>query len=56
MTAGLGAEWKEKALAETALGRVAVPADIAAAVAFLLSDDARHVTGHVLSVDGGQDM
>lgn len=56
MTAAIPAEWREKALAETALGRVATPADIAGAVRFLLSDDARHVTGHVLAVDGGQDM
>lgn len=29
------------------------PADVAAAVAFLASDDARWITGHVLPVDGG---
>jgi NAD(P)-dependent dehydrogenase (short-subunit alcohol dehydrogenase family) len=33
--------------------RVGVPADIAGAVAFLASDDAAFVTGHVLRVDGG---
>lgn len=35
------------------LGRVGEPADIAAAVAFLASDDAAWITGIVLPVDGG---
>lgn len=35
------------------LGRVARPEDIAAAVAFLLSDRAAHITLHSLTVDGG---
>jgi 3-oxoacyl-[acyl-carrier protein] reductase len=38
----------------TLLGRLAEPDDIAAAVAFLVSDDARHITGQLLSVSGGQ--
>ena len=37
----------------TALGRVGQPADIADAVAFLASDDARWVTGHILDATGG---
>jgi glucose 1-dehydrogenase len=35
------------------LGRVAVPDDMAAVIAFLLSPDARYVNGHDLIVDGG---
>ncbi|WP_136024730.1 SDR family oxidoreductase [Microbacterium sp. K27] len=35
------------------LGRVADPEDIAAAVAFLVSEDARHITMQTLTVDGG---
>jgi NAD(P)-dependent dehydrogenase (short-subunit alcohol dehydrogenase family) len=35
------------------LGHVAEAEDIASVAAFLLSDDARHVTGQVLTVDGG---
>lgn len=40
--------------ATTLLGRLADPEDIAAAIAFLVSDDARHITGQLLSVSGGQ--
>ncbi|GAA0398436.1 2,3-dihydro-2,3-dihydroxybenzoate dehydrogenase [Streptomyces luteireticuli] len=35
------------------LGRIAQPVDVADAVAFLLSDRARHITLHALTVDGG---
>ena len=35
------------------MGRVADPGEIAAFVAFLLSDEARFVTGALLPVDGG---
>lgn len=35
------------------LGRVGDPADVAAAVAFLASEDASYVTGEILYVDGG---
>ena len=40
-------------LARVPLGRPAEPEDIAAAVAYLASDDARYVTGTNLMVDGG---
>lgn len=35
------------------LGRVADPVDIAAVVAFLLSEDAKHITAEAITVDGG---
>jgi len=44
----------EAAVDETALGRLATPEDCADVVAFLCSDRARHVTGEVIQVDGGQ--
>jgi 3-oxoacyl-[acyl-carrier protein] reductase len=42
--------------ARTPLRRLAVPADVARAVAYLLSDDASFVTGTNLFVAGGQVM
>jgi 3-oxoacyl-[acyl-carrier protein] reductase len=35
------------------LGRIARPEEIAAAVSFLASDEAAHITGSVLGVHGG---
>ncbi len=40
-------------VAEHKLGRMGEPEEIAAAAAFLLSDDASFITGHALPVDGG---
>ena len=42
------------AVKETVLGRVAEPEEVAHVVAFLCSEYARHVTGEVVKVDGGQ--
>lgn len=41
---------------QTPLGKLATPEDIAAAIAFLGSSDAAHITGQVLSVSGGLTM
>ncbi|WP_305784003.1 2,3-dihydro-2,3-dihydroxybenzoate dehydrogenase [Symbioplanes lichenis] len=38
------------------LGRIADPDDVAAAVAFLASERARHITMHTLTVDGGASL
>jgi NAD(P)-dependent dehydrogenase (short-subunit alcohol dehydrogenase family) len=38
------------------LGRLTTPVDIVDALMFLLSDDALHVTGTSLLVDGGQSL
>ncbi len=54
MTANLAPELIERAVAETALGRIGAPEDVAGAVLYLATDLARHVTGQVLRVDGGQ--
>jgi 3-oxoacyl-[acyl-carrier protein] reductase len=43
-----------QAVAETALGRMGEPEDVANAVLFLCSERARHITGAVVTVDGGQ--
>jgi len=56
MTATLPDRFKDEAVAETALGRLGRPEDVARAVLFLCSDMSRHVTGQVLRVDGGQLM
>jgi 3-oxoacyl-[acyl-carrier protein] reductase len=54
MAAALAPEYRNKAVTETVLGRLAAPEDIAHMVAFLGSDYAKHVTGQVINVDGGQ--
>ena len=43
-------------LADTPLNRIGDVADVAEAVTFLCSDEARHITGHFLTIDGGMSL
>ena len=56
LTDVLADELKELMLANTPLGRLGTPEDVAGAVRFLCSDDASFITGEVLLVDGGLGM
>jgi NAD(P)-dependent dehydrogenase (short-subunit alcohol dehydrogenase family) len=47
---------KQQRIGATPLGRAGEPADLAAAYAFLLSDDAAWITGQVWAVNGGRVM
>jgi NAD(P)-dependent dehydrogenase (short-subunit alcohol dehydrogenase family) len=53
MLASMNGPAREKLTAKIPLGHTGDPADIAAAAAFLCSEEARYVTGVVLDVDGG---
>lgn len=54
MTESLPDDLRQRATDESALGRLGEPDDVARATVFLVSDLARHITGQVLRVDGGQ--
>jgi 3-oxoacyl-[acyl-carrier protein] reductase len=45
---------KQKAMAEIVLGRMGAPEEVASVVTFLCTERARHITGEVIKVDGGQ--
>ena len=48
-----GSDFEKQAIAQTPLGRIGLPGDIAPAVAFLASSDSAWVTGELLHVAGG---
>lgn len=56
MTKDLPDTVKENMLHNIPLGRIGKPEEIAAAVAFLASEEAGYITGQVLAVDGGMTM
>jgi 3-oxoacyl-[acyl-carrier protein] reductase len=56
MTATLSDAVKEEMAKSIPLARMGQPEDVANAVAFLVSDEASYITGHVLNVDGGMAM
>ena len=56
MTGGLDATVRGTLATQIPIGRFGTPADVAAAVCFLASDEAAYITGQVLSVNGGMYM
>lgn len=53
MTRGLTGDQRDRVVRRSALQRLVEPDDVANAVAFLLGDEARNITGAVLTVDAG---
>jgi len=56
MTAALSEDFRQNALKNIPLGRLGTSEDVANAVAFLVSEEASYITGHVLKVNGGMLM
>lgn len=56
MTDELGEEMKEQLLSTIPLGKLGSAEDVAGTVAFLLSDEAKYITGQTINVDGSMVM
>lgn len=54
MTTALPPAWADQVLESVPLGRMGCPEDVATLVTFLVSDEARYITGSDHPVDGGQ--
>ena len=54
MVRALPDEFHRAAAEESVLGRTARPEEVASVALFLVSDQARHITGEIVRVDGGQ--
>ena len=53
MTAKLSEKQKQDLMSRIPLGYLGTPQDVAGVVAFLASDEARYITGQVITIDGG---
>ncbi len=56
MTAVLDEKQRQSILSHIPIGRIGTDAEVAHAVAFLASDEAGYITGHILDVNGGMYM
>ncbi|MET0646579.1 MAG: 3-oxoacyl-[acyl-carrier-protein] reductase [Pyrinomonadaceae bacterium] len=56
MSQALNEEYQQKLREQIPMGRYAEPAEVARIACFLLSDDARYITGQVIQADGGLAM
>jgi NAD(P)-dependent dehydrogenase (short-subunit alcohol dehydrogenase family) len=53
MIEGYSADRRAAVVSRTVLGRIGEPDEVAAVGCFLISDDARYVTGEIVNVNGG---
>jgi len=56
MIASMPEDFKQRSRAETVFDRLGTPEEVATVVTFLCTEKARHITGEVIKVDGGQYM
>lgn len=56
MLENLTEEYKSRIIKQTPLDRMGKPEEVAKAVKFLVSDDAKYVTGQTIVIDGGMSM